>query len=163
MTDLSILIADANEIRVDRLRRFIADLGIRNLVEAVHESGALQTLLQKRMRIGESALPLFLLLDSQFFGASAISSLRSQPALERVPIVVVQPGAQIDLTHEFMEAGVDACIYHPPSAAALTFVYDRARQIREGSLKRRWAFNTLPDGVGGAVTFSFDRELDLTT
>ena len=149
MTELSILLADDEEDWYLLMRRAIAKAGVRNLVEHARDGEGVITALKRKLRLDEHDLPLFILLDLKMprvDGLSALRWIRSQPQLEKVPVVVLTASEEEEKAREAMQAGADGYLVKSPDELALTFIYERATLVRTGKVRRAGAFAGLPSG-----------------
>ena len=154
MNDLSILLADDEEDWYILMRRAIAHAGIKNLVEHAKDGEAVVTLLRRRLRLEPETLPLFILLDlnmPKMDGLSVLKWIRSEPALDNVPTIVLTNSQSEEDIQNAMSTGADGYLLKGPDNAALTFIYERARMVRKGDLRRTGAFIGLPAPSSGPV------------
>lgn len=143
----TILLADDEKQWLYLTRLELVNTGIKNLIEEAKDGDGVIEMLSRRLKKSSDALPLFVLLDVEMprsNGFHALRWIRSQPALEELPVMMLTSSElQRDIDEAF-EGGADAYLVKGKNAEAFTFIYEKARMVRRGKLKRRDAFRNVP-------------------
>jgi CheY-like chemotaxis protein len=146
----TILLADDEKQWLFLTRRELANTGIKNLIEEAKDGEGVIEMLSRRLRQSPEALPLFVLLDltmPRSNGLQALRWIRSQRGLDNLPVVMLTSSTLQRDVDEAFAAGADGYLQKGKNILAFTFIYEKARLVRQGKLTRATAFKGMPDSL----------------